>query len=80
MRRALVICFSISLSVISLPRRRCCTWNQALFEDDVKTYASYGIRNITTYTSYISANYVKKFGYPDCIDKYATYLRDFVKK
>ena len=55
-------------------------WNQALFEDDVKTYASYGIRNITTYTSYISANYVKKFGYPDCIDKYATYLRDFVKK
>ena len=55
-------------------------WNQKLFEDDVDTYASYGIRNITTYTSYISAKYVEKFGYPDCIDKYATYLRDYVKK
>ena len=51
-----------------------------MFEDDVKTYASYGIRNITTYTSYISAKYVEKFGYPYCIDRYAEYLRDYVKK
>lgn len=55
-------------------------WDQQMFEDDVKTYASYGIRNITTYTSYISAKYVEKFGYPYCIDRYAEYLRDYVKK
>ncbi len=55
-------------------------WNQDLFEDDIKTYASYGIRHVMTYTSYISANYVAKFGYPSCIDRYAEGLRDFVKK
>ena len=55
-------------------------WNQALFEDDVKTYASYGIRNITCYTAYIGAAYVAKFGYPSCIDSYAEYLRDYVKE
>ncbi len=37
-------------------------------------------RELTTYTSYISAKYVEKFGYPYCIDRYAEYLRDYVKK
>ena len=55
-------------------------WNQKNFEADVDLYASHGIRYVTTYTSYISAAYVAKFGYPDCIDKYATYLRDYVKE
>ena len=55
-------------------------WNQELFESDIKTYASYGIRHVTCYTSYISANYVAKFGYPTCIDNYAEGLRDFVNK
>ncbi|MCL2743014.1 MAG: DUF4838 domain-containing protein [Planctomycetaceae bacterium] len=34
-------------------------WNKAVCEDDLKTYASFGIRNFTTFAVYVDDNYLK---------------------
>lgn len=55
-------------------------WNRALFLDDLKTYAKYGIHHVTCYAAYIGPNYVRKFGHPDCLDEYGQGLLNFEKK
>lgn len=37
-------------------------WYNDVYLDDLKTYASYGIRNITCYAVYVDENYVKSYG------------------
>jgi len=52
-------------------------WNSEVFQDDLKTYASYGIRHIVSYAAYVGPQYVNMFGFPDFIREYAEGLRDF---
>lgn len=37
-------------------------WDNKIFLDDINTYASLGIRNITCYTAYVGPDYVNQFG------------------
>lgn len=37
-------------------------WSNEIFQNDINTYASLGIKNITCYTAYIGPDYVNKFG------------------
>lgn len=37
-------------------------WSNEIFLDDLDTYASFGIRNITCYTAFVGPDYVNKFG------------------
>jgi hypothetical protein len=39
-------------------------WNEAVFLDDLRTYAARGIRHITTFGAWLDGNYVHKFGEP----------------
>lgn len=39
-------------------------WNQDVFEADLRTYASRGIRHITSFAVYIDADYVNRYGEP----------------
>ena len=58
-------------------------WNEqtkAAFLDDLKTYASYGIRNITCYGVYIDADYLNMYKDVSCITDYGKALRDFRPK
>lgn len=52
-------------------------WKKAVFESDVKTYASLGIRNIMCYAAYVGPSYVIKFGYPDFLDEYGQGLLNY---
>jgi hypothetical protein len=56
------------------------TFHKDVFEDDLKTYASLGIKNITCYGVWIDEYYTKTFGFPDFIYDYGRGLRDFVKE
>lgn len=55
-------------------------WNKDLFLDDLKTYAKYGIRHITSFCVYVGPDYVKKFGYPTFMEEYADGLWEFEKQ
>ena len=55
-------------------------WSNKIFQDDLKTYAKYGIRHITCYCAYVGPSYVKKFGSPNFLIEYADGLRDFRKE
>ena len=55
------------------------TFHNDVFQDDLKTYASLGIRNITCYGVYIDDYYTKTFGFPEFVYDYGRGLRDFVK-
>ena len=53
------------------------TFHNDVFQDDLKTYASLGIRNITCYGVYIDDYYTKTFGEPTFVYDYGRGLRDF---
>ena len=53
------------------------TFHKDVFEDDLKTYAALGIRNITCYGVWIDEYYTKTFGFPEFIRDYGRGLRDF---
>ena len=48
-----------------------------VYLDDLKTYASYGIKHITTYACWADANYVKMYGDVSFIDKYGQGLLNY---
>lgn len=52
-------------------------WSNEIFLSDLKTYASYGIRNITCYAAYVGPSYVQKFGFPDFLVDYAQGLYNY---
>ena len=55
-------------------------WSNLIFQDDLKTYAKYGIRHITCYCAYVGPNYFRKFGYPQFLIEYADGLYNFRKE
>ena len=55
-------------------------WNRDLFLDDLKTYAGFGIRHITSFCVYVGPRYVSKFGYPKFMEEYADGLWEFEKE
>jgi len=55
-------------------------WDNEVFLSDIKTYASYGIRNITCYCAYVGPGYVKKFGFPDFLAQYGQGLSNYGKE
>jgi len=55
-------------------------WDKDLFLDDINTYAAYGIRNITCYTAWIGPVYVRRFGYPTCLEEYGYGLTNYEKE
>lgn len=54
-------------------------WNKAYFEDDLKTYAKYGIQHVTCYSAYVGPQYRKQFGYPQFLEDYGNALDKFEK-
>lgn len=54
-------------------------WDKDLFLSDLKTYASYGIRNMQCYCYYVGADYVTRFGNPDFLEEYGNGLFEFKK-
>ena len=52
-------------------------WSNEIFLSDLKTYASYGIRNITCYAAFVGPSYVQKFGFPDFLVDYAQGLYNY---
>ena len=52
-------------------------WHNDVFLDDLKTYADYGIKNITCYAAWIDEYYVKTYGDISCVEDYAVGLRDY---
>ena len=52
-------------------------WNNDIFLSDLKTYASYGIRNIMCYAAFVGPSYVQKFGFPDFLVEYAQGLYNY---
>lgn len=48
-------------------------WDDAVFADDVKTYAERGVRHVTTFGAWLDGDYVKRFGEPP-LDRYGTEL------
>ena len=55
-------------------------WDNNMFLDDLKTYASCGIRHITSSCVYVGPNYFIKFGYPTFMEEYADGLWEFEKQ
>ena len=49
-------------------------WNREVFGADLDTYGSRGIRHITTFTAWVDADYVKRFGEPNFIGEYGAGL------
>jgi len=45
-------------------------WNRDVFLADVETYASLGIRHVTTFAAWVDADYRKRFGEPTFIREY----------
>jgi hypothetical protein len=45
-------------------------WIRDVFVSDLRTYASRGIRHVTTFAAWIDADYVRTFGEPAFIDEY----------
>jgi len=39
-------------------------WNEAVYREDLETYAGRGIRHITTFAAWIDATYIARFGEP----------------
>ena len=39
-------------------------WNRAVLADDLRTYSSRGVRNITSFAVWIDGDYVRRFGEP----------------
>lgn len=55
-------------------------WNSEIFLNDLETYASHGITNITCYAAYVGPKYVLKFGYPKFLDEYGQGLLNYEKQ
>lgn len=55
-------------------------WKSAVFQSDIKTYASMGIRNITCYSAYVGPSYLRKFGDVSFLTEYGQSLRDYRPK
>ena len=56
------------------------TFHKDVFEQDLKTYAELGIRNITCYGAWIDAYYARTYGDISFISEYGEGLRDFTGK
>lgn len=54
-------------------------WNNAIFLDDLKTYASYGIRHITCYAAYVGPSYYDKFKDVSFLEEYGQGLLNYEK-
>lgn len=52
-------------------------WDNGIFQDDLDTYASYGIRNIMCYSVYVGPDYVRKFGFPKFLEEYGQGLLNY---
>ncbi len=52
-------------------------WKKNVFLDDLRTYASFGIRHITCYCAYVGPSYVDKFGDISFLYDYGEGLRDY---
>ena len=50
-------------------------WHPEVFVQDLATYASYGIRNITTFAVYMDSTYFSSFPDQVCLPEYGTALR-----
>lgn len=55
-------------------------WDNEIFLDDLATYASLGIRNITCYTAYVGPDYVTKFGDISFLSQYGQGLLKYQPK
>ena len=55
-------------------------WNKEVFLQDIETYASYGIRNITAYAVYVDEYYVKTFKDISFVDDYGQGLLNYRPK
>jgi hypothetical protein len=51
-------------------------WSPSVFEDDLNTYASRGIRHISCFAAGLNGSYVKEFGEPP-IGEYGNLLQQF---
>lgn len=49
-------------------------WNEAVYRDDLQTYARRGIRHVTTFAAWIDATYLKRFG-PPPLEAYGAGMR-----
>lgn len=55
-------------------------WNRDVFRSDLRTYASRGIRNITSFAVFVDADYVRRFGEPMFVREYGQDLREFIRE
>ena len=55
-------------------------WNREAFLQDIETYASYGIRNITAYAVYVDDYYVTPFKDISFVDDYGQGLLNYRPK
>jgi hypothetical protein len=55
-------------------------WDNSIFLDDINTYASLGIKNITCYTAYVGPDYVNKFGDISFLEEYGQGLLNYKSK
>ena len=55
-------------------------WKPEVFQSDLQTYASYGIRHIMCYCAYVGPDYVRKFGFPTFLEEYGQGLLNYGKK
>ena len=49
-------------------------WSDEVFASDLDTYASRGVRRITSFAVYIDADYVARLGFPDAVARYGAQL------
>lgn len=76
---AQVLEYWLDISLVSdwkMPQKQITLYEDA-FLDDLKTYASYGIKHITTYACWADANYVEMYGDVSFIDKYGQGLLNY---
>ena len=76
---AQVLEYWLDISLVSdwkMPQKQITLYEEA-FLDDLKTYASYGIKHITTYACWADANYVEMYGDVSFIDQYGQGLLNY---
>jgi len=55
-------------------------WNRAVFESDIDTYASFGIRDITTFAVWLDNEYIENHKDISFLKEYGTGLKNFKPK
>jgi hypothetical protein len=55
-------------------------WRRDVLEADLETYASRGIRHITSFAVYVDAEYRRRYGEPEFIAEYGSILSAFRRR